>query len=368
MRCHIPWTTTYIFPAGSVACCMAGDSNSTPLAASWIAKGKTWSYLRDGMDWWQTGEIMQQVRTALAGQEGVVPCGSIPRCGHPGGLHSPEVTFATQKQVPVYNENLAKLVASFDAGQTVVSHLPVAWFITMGELCSLRCRHCFQRIQVNPDSLVMPLDVAENLASYAPNALYWHLTGGEPFAFPDDLLDILLVKPDVAPQLYTNLYTSLSPATPERFKQYVDRIRAITVSLDACSRRRYEKVKTGAKFDHLIANLELAKASGIRLHANFVVTRSNMVDLSHIIEFALRYGIVQLQVSRVVNTALLKRGLPEEDIFIAGQSKETDDLLFRSWSKMKRDSQGSGVTVFDGGVQAYLQERGYDVFDAIGEN
>jgi MoaA/NifB/PqqE/SkfB family radical SAM enzyme len=213
----------------------------------------------------------------------------------------------------------------------------------------------------------MPLDVAQQLASYAPYALYWHLTGGEPFAFPDELLDILLVRADEAPQLYTNLYTSLSSATPERFERYMGRIRCLTVSLDACSRKRYEKIKVGASFDHLLANLELAGASGIRLHANFVLTRSNLADLPHIVEFADRYGIKMLQIGRVVNTALLKRGLPEEDIFVAGRNQETDDLLYRNWTKMKADAQAVGITVFDGGVQGYLRERGYDVFDAIGE-
>lgn len=119
-------------------------------------------------------------------------------------------------------------------------------------------------------------------------------SGGEPFLAPITyrMIDYLLAA-DKRVWIVTN-GTIIRPDYLERLVRSPSRI---TVSIDGTTRAVYEYIRTGARFDRVMAFMKTLKAimeraahPKFQFEVNFAITRSNIGQLVDCVELAHRYG------------------------------------------------------------------------------
>jgi MoaA/NifB/PqqE/SkfB family radical SAM enzyme len=198
-----------------------------------------------------------------------------------------------------YARNLHTLEREIAAGATVLEAKPTIVSYTPSHRCNIRCTHCYQESTRTAE--IDRADADEEVARLAPYLVRLVAGGGEPFLLPmwREFLDRfdLTLNPylDFSTSTNATVVTDQVLAGLSHFKKLT-----INVSLDGTG-AAYERVRVGAKFDQVAANIRRLKAvvHGARRRSNIgismCVMKSNILDLPNFLRFArdekLRSGI-----------------------------------------------------------------------------
>jgi len=191
----------------------------------------------------------------------------------------------------------------YRAGRIVLRSWPQVIDLGLTLKCNLRCEMCFSRF-------LPPIDLdRECLEKAIPYLKFCHRIvwndAGELFASSRTPEFVDLMKRYHPPVSYVSTNFLL-------VDRYIDDIldsglTDISVSVDGVRRETYERIRTGGKWDKLIANLELmqrkkAERDAIwpRLTFVFVAMRSNLAELPDFVRFAKKYGGVAVHVLRML--------------------------------------------------------------------
>jgi molybdenum cofactor biosynthesis enzyme MoaA len=173
---------------------------------------------------------------------------------------------------------------------------PLRIHIAINDVCNIRCPHCLRygpSVQVNRGGLA--LGDLRRLAPWFRSAHVVALAGlGEPF-LQKDLFDIVkfieLHGPTIS--IITNA-TLLDEAAAQRLVG--TRFLILNLSIDAGTREVFEKVRLGAKFDEVMANVDRLVEMKRRLNAVFPVLSINMTlmkdtlgEVEAVVDFARRW-------------------------------------------------------------------------------
>jgi radical SAM protein with 4Fe4S-binding SPASM domain len=298
-RCHIPWQQMVIDSTGAAApCCYWGayDNLNHPIgnvkkqSIEKIWNGPGYKKLRAGM---AAGDLK------AAGCE---KCHALKQ-GMALGLDYDRA--ADQDDVTPYGRNIKILKEEIASGATVLQAKPTIVSYTPSHRCNIRCTHCYQ--EGTRDAEISRADAAEEVERLAPYLVRLIAGGGEPFLLP--IWRKFLANFDQSKNPYLDFGTSTNAtvitdkviASLGHFKNLT-----INVSLDG-TREVYERVRVGAKFDEVAANIRKlkdvvrkARSPDANIGISMCVMKSNILDLPNLVRFARDEGL-QFGMSPVVS-------------------------------------------------------------------
>lgn len=249
MKCHMPWTRLSMGAETAWNCCYS--ASSSPLSHQNI-KGETslWNIWNSQSMITARKEMMEHGYPRACGHDSVGGCVPPPAIGCDGW---DQASWLTEDQ----RSNITAAKESFEAGEFVVRHYPVAMDIVLGLRCNLRCVMCNEepaRRLLVIDEYNFPL---EERGDTLREFLHWGsrviITGGEPSVCPsfEPLLSIMRDAGGAKATVCTNGQLVREIILPHR-----DQIEALHLSVDAASRETYEKIRVGGDWGKMVLGLE----------------------------------------------------------------------------------------------------------------
>lgn len=187
--------------------------------------------------------------------------------------------------------------------------------------CNLRCRMC--PIQFRKDGppygppAFIPFDTFVSLLDQFPAADELQLQGlGEPMMHPR-FFDMIAHATRRGLRVTTN--SNMTLVNPTRAERCVTSgLHELHVSIDGATAETYEAIRVRARFDRVLANVELVQEAKRRLdsatphlHLVAVVMRQNLHELPDLVRLADRLGVEEVWVQHLVHD-FGEAGLPEE--------------------------------------------------------
>ena len=200
----------------------------------------------------------------------------------------------------------------FEHARSVVSGAPTRIDFSVTERCNLRCEHCITFAPARTaDGSARTLTslVLDRVRPWLAGASYFGFVhGGESLTAPvffDVLLAIQAARgsaPYVAHVLSNGIL--LTPATTSRLVGLG--VTSISVSLDGATAATNDAIRTGGRFDAIVARLRdvvaLRRASSLdlRLGLSFVAMQQNLHELVAMVELAAELGVDWVKVEEGV--------------------------------------------------------------------
>ena len=184
-----------------------------------------------------------------------------------------------------------QLVEEIMAGKDYLESSPTVFTLSNSKVCNLSCIMCDRLTQKDNPRVISK--AAEEIPALLNSARKLLLTGmGEPLARPDSL-GILTGFENRNPDLRFDLITNAL-----LLQDYWERIQhqpfgSLLISTDAASKKTYERIRRGGKWEDLLKSLALVKRHKERFSAvtlNMTVMKGNYREIPLFIDFAESYG------------------------------------------------------------------------------
>ena len=248
--------------------------------------------------------------------------------------------------------------------------------LVLGNACNIDCPHCYQA--KNQDNLLKPPEIGAELrrefAALYPFLSTLRIQGGEAFAyrgFREILDDVSSVVTRPLVSVSTN-GTLIDESWAERIVRMP--FSNLTVSLDGGTRETYNRLRRGADFDEVLANVRRVQRWKDKLQSPypaldsfFVILRSNFREIPQYLAVAADHGFCDLTLQTAELTAEnLSRhpGLAADEIISSREeAEELHTLLCRVLPAARRQFRMvrvSGLqTLFErfGLPSAFLDEQ-----------
>lgn len=177
------------------------------------------------------------------------------------------------------------------------------------DICNLRCNHCYDSGKKNKDESfgqirtildrVLPIIVKEWGRTVALS-----LTGGEPFASKHLFPLLSFLQEGYAERgLYVSILsngTLIDKNTVKNIKSHFPIVRGVMVSLDGVSAETHEIIRGKGTHAKALRAWEILVQSGVRVSTQMVVSAQNYNEAYTLPEFANRFGLSALAVTRLV--------------------------------------------------------------------
>jgi MoaA/NifB/PqqE/SkfB family radical SAM enzyme len=203
------------------------------------------------------------------------------------------------------DENERTALKAREMGSPKNPAFPVRMIFNTTYRCNLRCRMCFLSCQdtcLRARNAVLPFPIFNSLCDETlPLAKEIKLTvSGEPLLTPYfDEVPAILRKHHV----WLNLTTNGTLLTREKSRRIMPVLSDVKVSLDGASRKTYEYIRVGAKFDTVLENVEgfleeraafmgeNPSAHRPTMTIQVVLMRENIKELPELVELAHELGV-----------------------------------------------------------------------------
>jgi MoaA/NifB/PqqE/SkfB family radical SAM enzyme len=181
--------------------------------------------------------------------------------------------------------------------------LPVSLDIILTKACNLKCSFCVSYGSLK-DQRWLPFQLYERIArKLFPSALGVFLcSGGEPLLYPKIREALQLARKY---ETLTTMTTNGMLLDSETAKWIVQDqcLHELCISFDGARKETLERIRRGADYDTILANIEhlflLKRRQGLRfprLWLRYVIMRSNAEELPEIFGLCSRYGLQEVQV------------------------------------------------------------------------
>lgn len=191
--------------------------------------------------------------------------------------------------------NFVKGVEECLAGKTRITAAPSSYTITVSQKCNIDCFMCWQRdAQGNYNTTELTDEMVQKVEKIYRVAKTLHWVGGEPFALRPVHQFITgfdtAQNPNLKFMATTNALLLKSSLLQKlaRFKNV-----SLVLSIDGASKKTYEYVRTGGKWETLLEALpqisQVAHEHGWSVCINWVVMVSNFHEIPDAIDFARKY-------------------------------------------------------------------------------
>ncbi|MCX8036344.1 MAG: SPASM domain-containing protein [Candidatus Sumerlaeia bacterium] len=204
-----------------------------------------------------------------------------------------------------YTANARLNEYEYRQGRTALRSWPRVIDLGLTLKCNLNCVMCFSRLMPPID---LDLDCLEKAIPYLDycEQITWN-DAGELFASSRTREFLRLVKQYHPPKSYVSTNFLL---IDRHLDDILDSgLTHISVSIDAATRETYEAIRVGARWDKLIANLELMQKKKAergtvwpRLTFVFVAMQRNLPELPAFVDFAAHYGAESIEVLKMLPT------------------------------------------------------------------
>ena len=163
--------------------------------------------------------------------------------------------------------------------------------------CNLDCIMCGRVF--GKSNLTIPMEVVKKFYSLMPYLEGINWQGGEVFLV--DYFKEVFLEVAKYPNVRQSIITNGLLIDREWARLLVDSNVSLTYSIDAVTKETYEKIRRGASWENLLRSIEIINESnrkcnsGIQLHMNAVVMRSNYEQLSQFPGFCKNYNFSHLR-------------------------------------------------------------------------
>ncbi|MDL2279103.1 radical SAM protein [Desulfovibrio sp. OttesenSCG-928-G11] len=290
LPCYNPWqqmvvdaTTGVVTPCGywhgNESC---GNVHNTSLLEIW--NSRVYQRLRKGL---ATGDLKSA---------GCVNCYALKQKTNFSLTYDEDIDSQNSGDSP-YKRNIAVLKKEVNAGAKILTARPTILSMTFTHKCNIRCLHCCQQETRN-----LPLQregIYQETMELIPTLVQLIIGGGEPFADPHWQRFFNEWSNESNPYLclaVTTNGTLINNAVVNelsRFKHV-----AFNVSFDGGTKEVYEKIRVGADFDKVLANVDRMKTitdqkgrpscSGISMS----VMKSNLKTLPDFFQMASQHRLL----------------------------------------------------------------------------
>jgi MoaA/NifB/PqqE/SkfB family radical SAM enzyme len=174
--------------------------------------------------------------------------------------------------------------------ETILKSKPRMLFFILTTKCNLNCIMCLQE-----KGHSLPFEVFDKLRSLFPYLELIDWQGGEVFLIDyfKDLFQEIKTYSNIKQRVYTNGITIDKEWANILSSSHTE----VTISIDAVTKKTYESIRRGAKFEDLLNNVETLNAicdenkSYIKLCINTVVMKRNLKELNLFPAFCKKYKI-----------------------------------------------------------------------------
>lgn len=195
------------------------------------------------------------------------------------------------------------------------------------ETCNLSCPSCRQKVIKNSDfqakqNIELGKKMQKHLFSRPTNnVVNLHVSSsGELFASPLLMSFVNKIPIDQFPNLNIMIQTNglLAPKMWKKLGQAQNRVKMITVTIDASTANTYEKLRRGGKWKDIqkamtwISNKK--KENGMRLHVRLVAQYENYREIPEFYQQGLDWGADEIEISRILNWYIMPN-FPMSDVF-----------------------------------------------------
>lgn len=223
---------------------------------------------------------------------------------------------------------------------------PISAWIVSTTRCNLRCRICGVHGPHLKDGAYRDLEpavyarVREDLLPRLQAAFV--SGGGEPFVAPilDRVLEDLLPSGKAV-----WIVTNGTIIKPNLLEQLTHSPATITVSIDGATADVVEHIRVGAKFDRILDFLQTVSEMKTRfghpefkLTVNCVVTRSNVEQLSDVVELGHRFGVHTVAFSNFEFSS-------RRDDYVHESLANEPDIVLPHWEQARRRARTLGIHV-----------------------
>jgi MoaA/NifB/PqqE/SkfB family radical SAM enzyme len=211
------------------------------------------------------------------------------------------------------DENSRLLREDLARRSTTLRALPEVVTLNHTDLCNLRCIMCPRHLAQGKHRLSQRV-LGYLAAELFPTARKLVLTtsGGEPLAADFEFLLEHALRDEVPMDVVTN-GVLLAPSLYHHARPALDHL---NVSLDSHLPAVYEKIRLGAKFERVLANLEgiadlrRREPDGVLYSTSAVVMRSNLPHLADFVRFAADHGFEAVVLQRLLHSV---KPTPDEE-------------------------------------------------------
>ena len=175
--------------------------------------------------------------------------------------------------------------------------------------CNLSCPSCRKKkiFLTSGKNFKMRLTLADKVLNFLENnkekKFNVHIgSDGDPFA--SIIYRYFMMKTKNLENLKYSIQTNglLIKKTFYKFKHILENLNKIGISIDGATKKTYESLRVGGKFEKIIENLEfLKKIKNFDIHLHFVVQQKNYKEIEDIIQLGLKYNVDKIYLNKITD-------------------------------------------------------------------
>lgn len=241
---------------------------------------------------------------------------------------------------------------AFREGVVDAAPLPIRLYVTITEVCNIRCDHCItfapQKTSSGTARTLAPWMIEALREPFAAAEYVAFVHGGESLAAPI-FFDVLSARqrararvPGVA---HTHLLSNGMLLTAERVERLVDGgLTSLSVSLDGATEVTNDTLRKGGRLRTILENLEGAvgvrarRGADVRIGVSTVVTSANVEELSALGRRVRELGLDWLKVEEI---------FPCTPVARSEWVHPRDPRVERAMNELQRELAGSPVVLVD---------------------
>jgi MoaA/NifB/PqqE/SkfB family radical SAM enzyme len=186
--------------------------------------------------------------------------------------------------------------------------------LAIDDSCNLSCPSCRKEkiFLTSGKNFKMRLTLADKILNFLENnkgkKFNVHIgSDGDPFA--SIVYRYFMMKTKNLKNLKYSIQTNglLIKKNFYKFKHILENLNKIGISIDGATKKTYESLRVGGKFEKIIENLEFLKEiKNFDTHLHFVVQQKNYHEIEKIIELGLKYNVDKIYLNKITDWNTMK--------------------------------------------------------------
>lgn len=301
-KCVLPWTSLKLYSNHCFACCLSEYGSSTMPPIGNVTRDAFLGVRAPALMW--NSDIYQNMRRLMSegGLEAACQLGQDDSCPFRCGSLATNTDYLSGSgfgnEMQRDNELLAQ--AAFEAGEQVVSHMPVEIELRLDTICNLACEMCTQ-IPWRGSQSSLPREILSGMDAMIEKARRLTLTGGEPTISP-------LFSP-IVEQVKSVRGAKIFLITNGHFLRKailnannIECFSLVNVSMDAGDPETYQRIRKNGRWADVnenVADLVRAKPDDMHVLVSCVVSGMNYGSLLNVVTNAAELGVTHVVFNEV---------------------------------------------------------------------
>lgn len=264
-------------------------------------------------------------------------CG-IKECFHTerGSMTAQERLDQIQAWYPRHQDRIDRVRESIINNETVLDYSPLFCSVVIGYKCNSNCIFCCEMGARTKRPQSPTKEQLLNMARWAKNCISIGVTGGEPFCYDDETLDLVFGELEEALINKASLFiqTNGINLTVDRYERYVHKypVADVNLSLHTINPDQYKQT-TGRKIDRVLANMrdiqERFPAHRVST-ITCVITDQTFKNLPETAKYCCEFGAKKIRLHHVNTNMMNETGSAMSNLFCAAYYDEEKAITVKA--------------------------------------